>query len=128
MRDWGKERIQEICDHLGIEGSSFYDWLKSQIQSNHSPEKAKQESDDLIRELFHREPEGDQFLPISPAYKYLARSILSIELPAKEEKGGETILIPNKQRKKVERLLAHPQEYLRLCQKYGLIKENDNGY
>ena len=128
MRDWGKTRIQDICNHLGIESSDFIDWLRSKIKSGYSSEKAKQESDNLIGELFHREPEGDEFLQISPAYKYLARSILSIELPAKEEKGGETILIPNKQRKKVERLLAHPQEYLRLCQKYGLIKENDNGY
>ena len=128
MRDWGKERIQQLLGHLGIEGSNFYDWLRSQIHSNYPSEKARQESDDLIRELFHREPEEDEFLPISPAYKYLARSILSIEPPTTEVRGGESVIMPNKQRKRVERLLAHPEDYLRLCQKYGLVQKNNDEY
>lgn len=128
MRDWGKERIQQICDHLGIGSSGFYNWLRFQIQSNYSPEKAKQESDDLIRELFHREPEEDEFLPISTAYKILARRILSIEPPTTEERNGESVIIPNRQRRIVERMLADPGGYLRLCKKYGLVKEDDDGY
>lgn len=128
MRDWGKERIQEVCNHLGIENSGFYDWLRSQIQSNCSPEKAKQESDDLVRELFHREPGADEFLPISPAYKYLARSILSIEPPKIEIRDGETIIVPNPQRKSVERLLRQPERFLHLCQVYGLVKKDEQRY
>lgn len=128
MRDWGEERMQEVCNHLGIENSGFYDWLRSQIQSNYSPEKAKQESDDLIRELFHREPRADEFLPISPAYKYLARSILSIEPPKTEIRDGETIIVPNPQRKSLERLLRQPERFLHLCQVYRLVKKDEQGY
>ncbi len=128
MRDWGKERIKEVCNHLGIDNSSFYDWLRSQIQSNNSSEKAEQESDDLIRELFHREPQETEFLPISPAYKYLARSILNIEPPTTEVKDEKTVVVPNPQRKMVERLLARPERFLHLCQKYGLVKKDDAGY
>lgn len=128
MRDWGKERIQEVCDHLGIESSNFHEWLRSNIQSNYPSEKAKQESDDLIRELFHRKPEEDEFLPISPAYKYLARSILSIESPATEERDGKTVVVPNRQRKIIERMLAKPERFLHLCQVYGLVQKNNNEY
>lgn len=128
MRDWGRERIQEVCDHLGIEGSNFYDWLRSQIHSNYPPEKAKQESDDLIRELFHRESERDEFLPVSTAYKILARRILSIEPPTTEERDGKTVIVPNRQRRIIERMLKDPEGYLRLCKKYGLVKEDEQGY
>ncbi|MBU1031865.1 hypothetical protein KKE03_03020 [Patescibacteria group bacterium] len=128
MRDWGKERIQQLCGHLGIEPSNFHEWLKSNIQLDYPSEKAKKESNDLIRKLFHKEPDKDEFLPISPAYKYLAGSILSIEPPTTEVKDGETITIPNPQRKTVERLLARPERFLRLCQKYGLVKKDESGY
>lgn len=128
MRDWGKERIQEVCDHLGIESSSFYDWLRSQIHSNYPSEKSRKESDDLIRELFHRELEKDEFLPISPAYKYLARSILDIEPPKTDIRDGETVIIPNPQRKWVERLLARPERFLHLCQIYGLVQKDNDEY
>lgn len=128
MRDWGKERIQEICNHLGIDPQDFHGWLRSNIQSNYPPEKAKQESDDLIRELFHREPTDDEFFPISSAYKYLARSILSIEPPQTAVKNGETVIVPNPQRKTVERLLARPERFLHLCQMYGLVKKDNEGY
>lgn len=127
LKDWGKERMQELCKYLGIEYANFNDWLRSQIQSI-PPEKAKQESHDLIRELFHREPVGNEFLPISPAYKYLARSILSIEPPTTEVEDGKTIIVPNSQRKAVERLLARPERFLHLCQVYGLIKKDNEGY
>lgn len=128
MRDWGKERIQQVCDHLGIDSQGFFGWLRSSIQSNYPAEKAKQESDDLIRELFHREPEEDEFLPISLAYKYLARSILSIEPPKTEVKKGVTVVVPNPQRKAIERLLKRPERFLHLCQVYGLVKKDNEGY
>lgn len=128
MKNWGKERIQELCNHLGIEPQNFYEWLKSNIQSNYPLEKAHQESDDLIRKLFHREPKEDEFLPISPAYKYLARSILGIEPPKTEVRNEETITIPNPQRKTVERLLARPERFLHLCQVYGLVKKENDEY
>lgn len=128
MRDWGKERIQEVCEHLGINSQNFYGWLITNIQTNYLPEKAKQESDDLIRELFQREPKEDEFLPISPAYKYLARSILSIKLPTTEEKDGQIIIVPDRQRKIVERMLAKPELFLHLCQIYGLVSKNDDEY
>lgn len=127
MRDWGKERIQEFCHHLGIEPQNFHEWLRSEIQYNLLPEEAKIESDNLIKELFHREPGGDEFLPISPAYRYLARSILRIEPSNTEVRNGVTVVIPNPQRKVVERLLAKPERFLQLCQVYGLVqKENDD--
>ncbi len=128
MKDWGKERIKEVCNHLGIAPQDFSRWLRSNIQSNYPPEKATQESDDLIRELFHREPEENEFLPISPAYKYLARSILSIEPPTTEVKEGKTVIVPNAQRKIVEKLLARPERFLHLCQVYGLIQKDKDGY
>lgn len=128
MKNWGKERIQEICNHLEIEPQNFHKWLRTQINLNYPPEKAKQESDDLIRELFHREPEEDEFLPISPAYKYLARSILNIEPPTTEVIDEKTVLIPNPRRKTVERLLAKPERFLHLCQVYGLIQKGNNDY
>lgn len=128
MKDWGKERMQELYKYLGIEYSNFNEWLRSQIHSNYPPEKAKQESDDLIRELFHREPTPDEFLPISPAYRYLARSILSIEPPKTKVEDGQRITIPNPQRKAVERLLAKPERFLHLCQVYGLVQKDNNGY
>lgn len=128
MREWGKERIQEVCDHLGTESDNFYRWLRSNVQSNYPPEKAKQESDDLIRELLQREPSVDEFLPISPAYKYLARSILGVEPPTSEIKDGETLVVPNRQRRIVERLLARPERFLHLCQVYGLVQKSNNEY
>lgn len=118
LRNWGRERIRELCEYLGIEYPNFNNWLKSKIHSGYSPEKAKQESDDLIRELFHREPEADEFLPISPAYKHLARSILSIE-PSR---------IPDRQRGFIEKMLADPERYLRLCQKFGLVRKDASNY
>ncbi|MBU1031647.1 hypothetical protein KKE03_01845, partial [Patescibacteria group bacterium] len=126
MRDWGKERIQQLCGHLGIEPSNFHEWLRFNIQSNCPSEKAKKESNDLIRKLFHKEPDKDEFLPISPAYKYLAGSILSIEPSVTETRNGETVVIPNPQRKTVERLLARPERFLHLCQLYGLVNKDDN--
>lgn len=128
MRNWGRERIQQLCEHLGIEPQNFYEWLKFNIHSNYPLEKVKQESVDLIRELFHREPDEDEFLPISPAYKYLARSILNIEPPTTEVRNGETVIVPNRQRKIVERLLAHPERFLHLCQVYGLVQKADDEY
>lgn len=128
MKNWGKERLQELCDHLGIEPSNFYEWLRSHIQSNYPADIARQESDNLIRKLLHREPDRDEFLPTSPAYKYLARSILSIEPPVTEVRNGEIVVVPNPRRKTVERLLAKPERFLHLCQVYGLVKKDDYGY
>lgn len=128
MKNWGKERLQELCDHLGTDPANFFEWLRTQIHSNYPLEKATQESDDLIRELFHRDPEENEFLPISTAYKYLARSILRIEPPTTQVKNGETVIVPNPQRKTVERLLARPERFLYLCQVYGLVKKEGNEY
>lgn len=128
MRDWGKQRIQQLCDHLGIDSQNFNEWLRSNIQSSYPPEQTKQESDNLIRELFHKEPEGDEFLPISHGYKYLARSILDIESPKTAVQNKEAVLVPNPQRKTVERLLAKPERFLHLCQIYGLVRKTDNEY
>lgn len=116
LQKWGKARLKELCEFLGVEQSNFCEWLRSRIQSNYPAEKARQESDDLIRELFQREPENNEFLPISPAYRYLARSILNIKSS------------PDPQRKTVERLLARPERFLHLCQVYGLVQKDRDGY
>ncbi|MCL4416800.1 MAG: hypothetical protein M1365_08910 [Actinobacteria bacterium] len=128
MRDWGRERIEEICNHLEIEPENFQEWLRTKIQLNYPPEKAKQKSDGLIRELFHREPQKDEFLPISPAYKYIARSILCIQPSITEVKDGKTVLIPNPQRKAVESFLKKPERFLHLCQVYGLVQKENGDY
>lgn len=128
IKNWGKERLQELCNHLGINPSNFYEWLRLNIQPNCPPNVAKEESDSLIRELFHREPSEDEFLPTSPAYKYLARSILSIKPATTEVINGKNVVVPNPQRKNVERLLAKPERFLYLCQVYGLVKKDGDRY
>jgi len=124
MKNWGEDRLKDLCQHLGIERPDLNNWMKSKINPT---DASGSESDELIREIFKREPEEGEFLPISSAYKYLARSISSIGEPKTVEENGETKIIPNPQRRTVERLLAKPERFLHLCQQYGLLKVDDNG-
>lgn len=113
LERWGKDRIADISRHIGIEPNDFFEWLKESIIG--SSQKAKDESDNLIRELFKKEPERQEFLPISNAYKYLARSILDINEGDKND--------PRKRH--LERILAKPERFLHLCKMYGLVEVSD---
>jgi hypothetical protein len=75
---WGMARLQDLCDHLGIENvADFNDWLKNRLFTRFGdPEKAQEKSDQLIRQLFDKEPKAYEFLPVSPAYEYIARCLM----------------------------------------------------
>jgi len=114
LEKWGKDRIVDTSRHIGITPENFFEWLRESIVG--SSQKAKAESDNLIRELFKREPEVQEFLPISSAYKYLARSILGIDEGDKND--------PRKRH--LERVLLRPERFLHLCKMYGLIEVSND--
>ncbi len=115
---WGNARVLDICNHIGIEFARFHEWLRTRIQANVEPAKAKETSDQLIQVLFNREPNGDEFLPITPAYKYLATTIMSMD------RNGTK----NSKSKLMEHLLNNPRHFLELCNRFRLISANGNHY
>ena len=115
---WGNARILDICDHIGIEFEHFHEWLRERILVNIEPIKAKEASDQLIQVLFNRQPNTDEFLPTSPAYKYLATTIMSMN------KNGTK----NPKRNLMEHLLCNPLHFLDLCNRFGLISANGRHY
>ncbi len=88
------------------------EWLKGRIFDEE--ENAQSKSEELTRELFGREPESDEFVPVSPAYRYLAKSIMAIDNPDKK--------------KEVERMLEKPKVFLRAARRYGLVTQNGGHY
>lgn len=128
MKEWGEERLTELCKFLDIQYADFYSWLKAQIHSGIPDDEARVQSDSLIRELFDRESKDGEYLPISPAYQYLARLIGKIEPPTTVNVGGNTLLVPNQQRAKIERVFARPGRFISLLKSRGIIKESDTGY
>ena len=111
---WGKDRIVDISRHIGISHENFFEWLRESIVRG--SEKGQNESDNLIRELFKKEPKRQEFLPISHAYKYLARSILDINEGDKND--------PRKRH--LERILLRPERFLHLCKMYGLVEVSND--
>lgn len=103
---WGKERIADICHHIGIKPDDFNSFLRKKLFEGFAD--AENKSKNLIRELFGREAKDDEFLPVSPAYRYLSTSIMDIDLPEKK--------------REVERMLEKPALFLRAARRYGLIE------
>lgn len=111
FKEWGKNRIADLSRYIGIDPENFTGFLKEKLFEGVSD--AQKKSDDLIRELFHRDPLDDEFLPVFPAYKYLATSIMGID---------------NVQRRRVVKsMLERPEQFISLSKHYGLIRgENLN--
>lgn len=108
-KEWGKARIDDLSRHIGVTPENFTNFLKGKLFEG-VPD-AQQKSDELIRELFKREPLEDEFLPVSPAYKYLATSIMGID---------------NVQRRRVvNSMLKRPEEFIRRVRRFGLIVGED---
>lgn len=106
FRDWGKDRIADVCYHIGINPDDFNNFLRRKLFEGTID--AENKSQVLIRELFGREAKDDEFLPVSSAYRYLATSIMGIDLPEKK--------------REVERMLDKPAVFLRAARRYGLIE------
>ncbi|MDO8659804.1 MAG: hypothetical protein Q7K54_04370 [Candidatus Parcubacteria bacterium] len=105
FQEWGKNRIADVCNHIGINSGDFNGFLRRKLFEGITD--AENKSKNLIRELFGREAKNDEFLPVSPAYRYLSTSIMSIDLPRKQQE--------------VERMLERPALFLRAARRYGLI-------
>ncbi len=105
FQEWGKARIADVCNHIGINPDDFNNFLRKKLFEGTTD--AENKSQDLILELFGREAKTDEFLPVSPAYRYLATSIMGIDLPEKK--------------REVERMLEKPAVFLRAARRYGLI-------
>lgn len=123
-RDWMQDRINDLSDFFEIDPKDFHNFLRSMIQADYPKDKARVLSDNLIRELFERDPKPDEFLPVSSAFKYLAESISNIEEPEIIIEDGEKIVVPNPRRRILEQLFAKPDRFLHLCKVYGVIKED----
>ena len=108
LQSWGEARVDTIAQHIGIEPHNFFDWLKSKIHEGADPSVAKESSDNLIRELFTRDPGENEFLPISPTYRYLATKIQAIQPNQIELVEGETQTVRHPSRKSFDRLLRRP--------------------
>jgi len=106
FQEWGKARIADVCNHIGIGPNDFNNFLRRKLFEGTTD--AENKSKNLIRELFGREAKDDEFLPVSPAYRYLSKSIMGIDLPEKK--------------RKVERMLGKPAVFLRAARRYGLIE------
>lgn len=89
FQEWGKARIADVCHHIGINPDDFNNFLSRKLFEGTTG--AEDKSQDLIRELFGREAKNDEFLPVSQAYKYLATSIMGIDLPEKKREWKECL-------------------------------------
>jgi len=92
-KQWGEERIHDICAHIGIQPKDalgFFAWLRERLDP-------REQSLELVRALFQREPTKDEFLPVSAAYQYLAKSIMAFEQRARSKDGDEEVIGRNRQ-------------------------------
>ncbi len=106
FQEWGKARIADVCNRIGVNPDDFNNFLRRKLFEGTTD--AENKSQALIRELFGRGARNDEFLPVSPAYRYLATAIMGIDLPEKKQE--------------VERMLEKPALFLRACRRYGLIE------
>src|SRR6266550_1238713 len=118
---WGSARVTTIAEHIGIKPDNFFDWLKNKIHEGVEPSVAREMSDNLIRELFQKEPGGNEFLPISPEYRYLAANIQATQPDQIQLVEGEDHIVRHPTRKKVDNMLKRPERILHSLERYGLI-------
>ncbi len=118
-RNWGIQRINDLAAHIGFPIGDFHSWLRTQIHGEDPDGVAKTQSDNLIKEVFHREPVADEFLPVSPAYTFLARRITSLLDPAPGQRH---------ERERLEMFMRRPQRVLELCRTYGIIQGKTEHY
>ncbi len=128
LRDWGLKRLDDLCIHIGIERQNFMGWLRVEVQSNLDTVEAKRKSDELIRELFSREPREGEFLPTTPAYRYIAKGLMSIEPSEVKRINGKEVVVKRKRRKWLETIFSRPERFLRLCTQFGLIDSIGGNY
>jgi len=105
-KDWANARIADICRHIGIKPEDYLSFLREKLFEGIPDAKAK--SDALIKELFPERPLlDDEFLPVSPAYTYIAKAIIGMD--------------DSGRKRQIEHMLSSPKEFLRLSKTFGLI-------